>query len=88
MCPRNSGTEFRKEINIDELVTLIMPVYDKHMSLEDIKAANVFFATPAGRNFADKMSTMYAEGFEVGRKWGESKGRLVAERLKEKGLIK
>jgi len=86
--PSEFWDEFRKEINIDELVTLIMPVYDKHMSLEDIKAANVFFATPAGRNFAEKMSIMSAEGFEIGRKWGESKGRLVAERLKEKGLIK
>jgi len=84
--PSEFWDEFRKEINIDELITLMMPVYDRHLSLEDIKAANAFFATPAGKHFAEKMSVMYAEGFEVGRKWGEGKGRLVAERLKEKGL--
>jgi uncharacterized protein len=80
--------DFRKEINFDELVSLIVPVYDKHLSLEDIKAANAFFATPAGKHFAEKMSVMSTEGFEVGRQWGESKGRLVADRLKEKGLDK
>ena len=86
--PSQFWDDFRKEINIDELVSLMVPVYDKHLSLEDIKAANAFFATPAGKHFAEKMSIMSAEGFEVGRKWGEAKGRLVADRLKEKGLDK
>lgn len=86
--PSEFWDDFRKEIKIDELVGLMVPVYDKHLSLDDIKAANAFFATPAGRHFAEKMSVMSAEGFEVGRKWGEAKARLVADRLKEKGLDK
>ena len=86
--PSQFWDDFRKEINIDELVSLMVPVYDKHLSLEDIKAANAFFATPAGKRFAEKMPVMSAEGFEVGSKWGEAKGRLVVERLKEKGLDK
>ena len=47
--PSQFWDDFRKEINIDELVSLMVPVYDKHLSLEDIKAANAFFATPAGK---------------------------------------
>ena len=86
--PSQFWDDFRKEINVDELVGLMVPVYDKHLSLEDIKAANAFFATPAGKRFAEKMPVMSGEGFEIGRKWGEAKGRLVAERLKEKGLEK
>ena len=86
--PSQFWDDFRKEINVDELVGLMVPVYDKHLSLEDIKAANAFFSTPAGKHFAEKMAIMSAEGFEVGRKWGEAKGRLVADRLKEKGLDK
>ena len=86
--PSEFWDDFRKEIKMDELVGLMVPVYDKHLSLEDIKAANAFFATPSGKRFAEKMSVMSAEGFEVGRKWGEAKGRLVVERLKEKGLDK
>jgi uncharacterized protein len=85
--PAQFWDDFRKEVDIDELVTLMLPIYDKHMSLEDLKAANTFFATPAGKRFAEKMPVMSAEGFEVGRKWGEAKGRLVVERLKEKGLL-
>jgi len=86
--PSEFWDDFRKEIKIDEFVGLMVPVYDKHLSLEDIKAANAFFATPAGKRFAEKMPVMSAEGFEVGSKWGEAKGRLVVERLKEKGLDK
>jgi len=84
--PSEFWEDFRKEINIDEVVDLMVPVYDKHLSLEEIKAANAFFATPAGKRFAEKMPVVSAEGFEVSRKWGEAKGRLVADRLKEKGL--
>ena len=86
--PSQFWDDFRKEVNTDELVSLMVPVYDKHLSMEDLKAANAFFATPAGKRFAAKMPVMSAEGFEVGRKWGEGKGRLVAERLKAKGLDK
>jgi uncharacterized protein len=86
--PAQFWDDFRKEVKVDELIGLIVPVYDKHLSLEDVKAANAFFATPAGKRFADKLPVMSAESFEVGRQWGEGKGRLVAERLKEKGLDK
>jgi uncharacterized protein len=86
--PPQFWDDFRKEVNVDELIGLIVPVYDKHLSLEDVKAANAFFATPAGKRFAEKLPVMSSESFEVGRQWGEAKGRLVAERLKEKGLDK
>jgi hypothetical protein len=86
--PAQFWDDFRKEVNVDELIGLIVPVYDKHLSIEDIKAANAFFATPAGKRFAEKMPVMSSESFEVGRQWGETKGRLVVERLKEKGLDK
>jgi uncharacterized protein len=86
--PPQFWEDFRKEVNVDELIGLIVPVYDKHLSLEDVKAANAFFATPAGKRFAEKLPVMSSESFEVGRQWGEAKGRLVAERLKEKGLDK
>ena len=86
--PKQFWDEFEKEMDIDELVTLMVPIYDKHLSLEDIKAANAFYATPAGKRLAEKTPVMTTEGFDVGRKWGEAKGRLVAQRLKEKGLDK
>jgi hypothetical protein len=75
-------------MDVDELIQLMMPIYDKHLSLEDLKAANAFYATPAGKRLAEKTPVMTSEGFEVGRKWGEAKGRQIAQRLKEKGLDK
>jgi hypothetical protein len=86
--PKQFWTDFEKEMDVDELIRLMMPVYDKHLSTEDLKAANAFYSTPAGKRLAEKTPVMTSEGFEVGRKWGEAKGRLVAQRLKEKGLDK
>ncbi len=80
--------ELAKEMDADELITLMMPIYDKHLSLEDIKAANTFYETPAGKRLSEKTSVMASEGSEVGRAWGAAKGRLVDQRLKEKGMEK
>jgi hypothetical protein len=84
--PQEFWDEFEKELDAKEIIDLMIPVYDKHLSLEDLKAVNAFYATPAGKRFAQAMPVMSAEGFEVGRKWGEAKGRLVVQRLNEKGL--
>ena len=84
--PKAFWDDLEKEFDTDELITLMMPVYDKYLSLEDLKAVNAFYQTPAGKRLAEKTHLMTAEGFEVGRKWGEAKGRLIAQRLKDKGL--
>ena len=86
--PKEFFDGFEKEINPDELITLVMPIYDKHLSLEDIKAANAFYESPAGKRIADQLPIMTAESMEIGRKWGEAKGRLVEQRLKDKGMLK
>lgn len=86
--PKAFWDDFEEELDVDELITLMLPVYDKHLSLEDIKAVNAFYETPAGKRLTEKTPIMTAEGFAIGRKWGESKGKLVEQRLKDKGLDK
>ena len=73
--------EFQKELNPEELISLIVPVYARHFSLEELTAINAFLATPAGLKFGLTNPIIAQETFEVGRKWGEQKGALIVERL-------
>ena len=86
--PQAFWDELEQEMNIDELITLILPVYDRHLTLDDLKAANAFYSSPAGKRLAEKTPILTKEGFEIGREWGGAKGQLVIQRLKEKGYMK
>jgi hypothetical protein len=78
--PDKFWTEFRKEVNADELVTLILPVYDKHLSHAEIKELIKFYETPVGRKMISVMPAITAESMQVGQQWGMH----VAMRAKQK----
>ena len=78
--PEKFWTEFRKEVNADELVNLIIPVYDKHLSHAEIKELIKFYETPVGKKMISVMPAITAESMQVGQQWGMN----VAARAQQK----
>jgi len=79
--PSEFWVEFEKELSVDELVALVIPIYDRHFALDELKAINAFYATPAGRRLAEKTPIITGEAFEIGSAWGQAKARLLVERI-------
>lgn len=77
-------SEFLKT-SMDDLVTMLEPVYSKHMSLEDINQLIAFYETPVGKKFATKTPLIMAESMQVGQQWGMKIAEQFQERLKAKG---
>ena len=77
-----------KKLNPDELISLIVPIYDKHFSEEDIDQIIAFYKTPVGIKLISSMSTIMQESMQVGEKWGQKISEQVLEEMKEKGYIK
>ncbi len=48
-CRTHSGTRLIKEMDSSKLVEKLIPIYAKYYTLEDLKAVNAFYATPAGQ---------------------------------------
>lgn len=63
--------EFMKEVNPEDLVTMIIPIYQKHFSQEDIDAVNVFYDTKAGKNFISSQPLIMQESMMVGQAWSQ-----------------
>lgn len=76
-------SEFMAEVDPDELVELVIPIYLEHLTVEEMKAAVEFYRTPAGQTIIRKMPTIMQESMLVGQEWGMEIGRRVAERLEE-----
>lgn len=86
--PSDIWTEMEKEMlksSMPELVDLLIPVYNKHLSLEDIEGVIKFYESPLGKKFADKSPLITQESMQVGQKWGEKLAMNVMKRLEEQG---
>lgn len=54
------------EISVDELVTVIVPVYQRHLSKTDIQAIIAFYKTPVGQKLLRQQPAMMQESMQAG----------------------
>ena len=62
-------------MNMQELVDMLIPIYDKYFSAEEVKGLVKFYETPLGQKSISALPKMMVELQEVGRNWGENLGR-------------
>jgi hypothetical protein len=76
---------FEKEMNLQELVDQMVPLYAKYYSLDDLKAVNAFYQTPAGQRVLAATPRIMQESMQIGQNWGRQVAtRLMAELKAEK----
>lgn len=62
--------KFREVAKQESIVDMLVPVYMKHFSEEDLDAAITFHASPAGKRFLAAQPLVLQEAKEVGEQWG------------------
>jgi hypothetical protein len=67
--------KFHSKIDVQELIGLAIPVYDKYLSDSDIKGLIAFYSTPLGQKVVNVLPNIMSESGEKGRQWGERVGR-------------
>lgn len=86
--PQEVWTEFEKEFSknsLETLVELLIPVYKKHMTEDDLDKMIEFYQTPTGKKFAEKTPLIMQESMQVGQAWGAKIGEQFAARMREAG---
>lgn len=78
------GEEFKKAVSQD-ILDLLLPIYQKHFNEEDLKAAIVFYESPVGQKMALASPLVARESMEAGQQWGMKVGAEIAKKLQEKG---
>ncbi len=77
-------TEFKKT-SIDDLVSLLSPVYARYLDESDIDGIIAFYQTPIGRKYAQHTPAITQESMIAGQEWGMKIGQKIADRLTEEG---
>lgn len=80
--PEEFWDEFVGEIDADALTELVIPIYTKNLTIEEMEAALRFYRTPEGQSILKKMPTIVQESMSTGQAWGETVAERVVERLR------
>ena len=86
--PEEVWADLEKEFlqtSMDDLVDMLAPVYEKHLTLADLQKLIEFYETPVGVKFAQKTPFIMQESMQAGQQWGEKIGQDFQMKLKEKG---
>jgi hypothetical protein len=82
--------EFIKHVtaHMDEFVTILVGVHDRHYTKDEIDQMVAFFETPLGRMMAEKQAAVSVETVAAAERWGMKMGMQVMMDLTERGLFK
>lgn len=86
--PTTIWNDFEQEMlntSLDDLVEMLVPVYQKHLSQEDLNSLIAFYQTPAGKKYAEKTPLIMQESMQVGQQWGMQIAQKIQQKLSEKG---
>lgn len=83
--PEKFWNEVAKETDPNDLVTLAVPIYLKHFTVDEMKNIMAFYKTPAGAKLINAMPNITQEMMLAGQRWGKELGQKVLKKLKENG---
>lgn len=76
--PQDYWDRFEKKLDMHELIEKIIPIYDKYYTLEDLKAVNAFYESPAGQKILSTLPQVMQEAMKIGQEWGQKIGKQAA----------
>ncbi len=86
--PDKFWDELETELNADiinDLLKILTPIYQKHLSIKDLREVIAFYNSPTGKKFAQKTPIITQESMDAGQIWGAEIGAKIAMKLKDEG---
>ncbi len=85
--PQEFFDEFKKAALGDELMELLIPVYDRHFTSKEIEELTRFYESPIGQTLVSKQPLVQQDAMGVGQQWGQRKALEIMEDLRERGVL-
>lgn len=85
--PAEFWDAFQKEATPEKLTEICVPVYEKNLTAQEVKAYLAFAATPDGASIMRKMPQITSEAMAAGQAWGQQLGMEIAQKLHAEGKM-
>ena len=83
--------EFFDELKVavlsDELFEMLVPVYARHFTHDEILQIIEFYEGPVGKKLVQRLPLIQQDAMGVGQRWAQKKGLEITESLRERGLL-
>jgi hypothetical protein len=86
--PEEFWDTFVHEVHSDELVDLVIPIYDKYYTHDEIQELMHFYQSPVGQKTIKVLPKLSAEAIDAGQEWGRMVADRAMRKLREKGYDK
>ena len=86
--PPEFWDNFTKEIRADELVDLVVPLYDRYYTRQEIHELTAFYQSPVGQKTVKVLPRLSAEAISIGQDWGRTVAERAMKKLKQQGYDK
>lgn len=77
--------DMRSVLNDDDMIELVVPIYQKYLTKREVVMITDFYSTPEGKAFLDKMPLVTRDAMQVGGEYGRSKSaeleQLIHQRI-------
>jgi len=80
-APAGFWEKFQSKVNGRDMIEKVVPVYDKYYTLEDLRAVNAFYSSPAGQKILATLPQVMQESMAVGQAWGQEVAKKAADEL-------
>jgi hypothetical protein len=81
--PQKFWDDVQKEFNPEAMIQLIIPIYDKHLTHDDVRGLIAFYQSPLGRKMSAVLPQITQESMQAGQQWGMQIAQRVQKRLQE-----
>lgn len=79
--PGELWDRFLEQADPQELEDMVLPIYVKHLTAEEMEASIAFYSTPIGQSILEKLPVVMQESMQAGQQWGMKLGQQIAEEL-------
>lgn len=83
--PEEFWTGFARKVKTDDLMEMLVPIYDRHLTHTEVTSLIEFFQSPVGKKLVSVQPEIMKESMQVGQKWGEKLGNEVVAELQKQG---
>jgi hypothetical protein len=83
--PARFWDELQKAINVDELMELMIPVYEPLFSNNELSELIAFYETPLGKKLIASTPQIITASRDAGAKYGEALAQKVITRMRAEG---
>lgn len=70
-----------KDMPIDEMIDAMVPIYQRHLSRDDLQAILAFYSSPVGQKLQREQPAMMQEGMQVGGEIGRRRLGTIMQQM-------